>query len=152
MIVEKNIDINVHIKQNSISNIALNIGKNISDNYYGKFSTIDKNAENQYYLVKCTSGSYTLQSSHKIGIDVIKAGIWCVMQYILIHFLISSYGLHLIGGINEVKTIVRLNTFILTKVRVQSINYVALPYRASNKLRGDAIRLIAVYVCYDTRD
>ena len=40
----------------------------------------------------------------------------------------------------------RLNTFILTKVKVQSINYVATPDRPPNKLRGDAIRLDAVYV------
>ena len=32
-----------------------------------------KNTENGYYLVKCTSDSYNLQSSHKIGRDVIKA-------------------------------------------------------------------------------
>ena len=40
-----NTDINVHIKQNAILNIALNIGKDISDNDYGEVSTIDKNAE-----------------------------------------------------------------------------------------------------------
>ena len=40
-----------------------------------------------------------------------------------------------------------LNTFILTKVKVQSINDVALPDIASNKLRGDEIRLVGVYVC-----
>ena len=42
---------------------------------------------------------------------------------------------------------VRLNTIILTKVNIKSINDVALPTIASNKLRGDAIRLGAVGVC-----
>ena len=42
---------------------------------------------------------------------------------------------------------VRLNTIILTKVNIKSINDVALPTIASNKLRGDAIRLGAVCVC-----
>ena len=40
-----------------------------------------------------------------------------------------------------------LNTFILTKVKVQSTNYVYLPARASNKLRGDVIMLGDEYVC-----
>ena len=53
---------------------------------------------------------------------------------------------------NEGNTIVRLNTVILTKAKVKSINYVALPARASNKLRGDEIMLGAVYVCYVTHD
>ena len=39
-------DTNVCIKRNSVRNIALNIGKYISDNYYGAILTIDKNAEN----------------------------------------------------------------------------------------------------------
>ena len=59
-------NINVHIKQHAISNIALNIGKHISDNDYGSISTIDKNVGNSYYLVKCTGDSYTFQSSYKI--------------------------------------------------------------------------------------
>ena len=48
---------------------------------------------------------------------------------------------------NEIQgqTVVMLNNVILTKVRVQSINDVSLPTRASNKLRGDAIWLYAVY-------
>ena len=32
---------------------------------------------------------------------------------------------------------VRLNTIILTKVKIKSINDVAITARASNKLRGD---------------
>ena len=39
-------EVNVNIKQNAIRNIALNIGKNISDNDYRAISAIDKNAEN----------------------------------------------------------------------------------------------------------
>ena len=41
-----------------------------------------------------------------------------------------------------------MNTIILTKVNVQSLNGVFIPDRASNKLRGDSIRLGAVYI-YD---
>ena len=41
-----NTDINVNIKQNSISKISLNIGKYISDNDYIVISTIDRNVEN----------------------------------------------------------------------------------------------------------
>ena len=37
--------------------------------------------------------------------------------------------------------------YILTKVKVQSINDVDIPNRTSNKLKGDAIRLGDVYVC-----
>ena len=38
-----------------------------------------------------------------------------------------------------------MNIFNLTKVKVQSINDVAIPARASNKLWGDAIMLGTVY-------
>ena len=69
--------INVHIKHNTISNIDLNIGKDISENDYGAISIIDKNAETGYYFVKWTSDSYTFQYSHKIGKYFIKAG-WLV--------------------------------------------------------------------------
>ena len=47
---------------------------------------------------------------------------------------------------------VRLNIVILTKVRMKSINDIALPNRAQNNLRGDAIRLGDVYVCDDAPD
>ena len=49
-------------------------------------------------------------------------------------------------GKKELKTIVRFNNVILTKVKVQSINDVAPLYRSPNKLRGDEIRLDDVYV------
>ena len=52
----------------------------------------------------------------------------------------------------KVKTIFRLNTVILTKVKVQLINDIYLPDRASNKLRGGTIRSGAVYVCDVTHD
>ena len=47
---------------------------------------------------------------------------------------------------------VMLNTVILTKVKVNSIKDAALPPRYSNKLRSDAIRLDAVYVCGEPHD
>ena len=46
----------------------------------------------------------------------------------------------------------RLNTFILTKIKLQSINDVSLPGKSSNKFRGDSIRLGAFYVCDVTHD
>ena len=45
----------------------------ISYNDYGKISTIDKNSENGYYIVKWTNGSFTLQSYNNILINNIKA-------------------------------------------------------------------------------
>ena len=45
------------------------------------------------------------------------------------------------------KTIVSLNIVILAKLKAQSINDVSIPDIASNKFRGDAIRLGDVYVC-----
>ena len=39
-----NTEININIKQNAVSNIALNFGIDIIDNYYGEISTIDKNS------------------------------------------------------------------------------------------------------------
>ena len=35
---------------------------------------------------------------------------------------------------------------------MKSINYVYLKTRASNNLRGDVIRLVAVHVCDDAHD
>ena len=67
-----NTGITVHVKYNSISNIYINIGKDISDNYYEEISTIEKNAENEYYLVKWKIDSYNLQYSHNIVKDMIK--------------------------------------------------------------------------------
>ena len=53
---------------------------------------------------------------------------------------------------NQGQKIVRFNTVILTEVKVQSINDVAITTRDSNKLRGDIIRLGAVYVFNDAHD
>ena len=69
-----NTDTNFYIKQNSIRKIVLDSGKYISDNDYEEISTIDKNAENWYSVVKGKSDSYNLEYYHKIGIDFIKYG------------------------------------------------------------------------------
>ena len=45
-----------------------------------------------------------------------------------------------------------MNTTILTKLKVQSINDVTIPDRESNKLRGDEISLGTVYVFDVTYD
>ena len=41
---------------------------------------------------------------------------------------------------------------IITKVKVQSINYIAINARALNTLTGYAISLGGVYVCDNTHD
>ena len=46
----------------------------------------------------------------------------------------------------------RLNTVLLTKVKLKSINDFARPARESNKLRGDAVMSGDVYVFDDTHD
>ena len=51
-------------------------------------------------------------------------------------------------NVNQVKTIISLNNFILTKVKVKSINNVTITGASSNNLRGCTIRLGAVYVCH----
>ena len=53
---------------------ALKIGIYISDKYYCEISTIDKNIESGYYIVKWKSESYTLQYYQKLEKDVIKTG------------------------------------------------------------------------------
>ena len=45
-----------------------------------------------------------------------------------------------------------MNIFNLTKVKVQSINDVAITARASNKLCGDAISLSDAYISDDTNN
>ena len=67
-------DINFHIKWNAIRNIDLNNIRDIIDEYYGTISTIDKNAESEYYIVKWTIESYSFQSSQKLGTYFIKSG------------------------------------------------------------------------------
>ena len=47
---------------------------------------------------------------------------------------------------------VRLNTVILTKVKVQLVNDVNIPAIELNKLSGDTIRLGDVYIYYVTHD
>ena len=58
--------------QYTIRKVDLSISNDINDNNHGAISTMDKNVENWYYPVKCASDSYTLQSSHKIGRDIIQ--------------------------------------------------------------------------------
>ena len=53
---------------------------------------------------------------------------------------------------NKWKKTVSLNTVILPKVKVKSINGVALPDRAQNNSRGGKIRFSDVYVCDDAHD
>ena len=53
---------------------------------------------------------------------------------------------------NQGLTIVRLNNFILTMVKVQLINDVAIITIASNTLRGDTIRLGDLHVGSDARN
>ena len=65
-------EVNFHIKQNDTRDIDLNIGRDISDKDHSTISTIVKNIESGYYLVKWTSGIYTLQLSYKLGKYVIK--------------------------------------------------------------------------------
>ena len=65
---------NGHINQNANRNIYLNIVRSISEKDYCAISTIDKNTEGGYYLVKWTSDSYNFQYSHKLGKYVIKDG------------------------------------------------------------------------------
>ena len=45
-----------------------------------------------------------------------------------------------------------MNIVIFNQVKVKSINEVAIPDRASNNLRGDAIRLGAFYDCSVTQN
>ena len=45
-----------------------------------------------------------------------------------------------------------MNSVIITKINVKSINDVDLPARFLNNLRGVAIRLVAVYVFDDVHD
>ena len=53
---------------------------------------------------------------------------------------------------HQVKTVVRLYTVILTKLKLQSMNYLSITTRASNRLRDNVIRIGAVYVCNDAHD
>ena len=110
--VATNSDINVHIKQNSIRNIALNIFRDIIDEYYDAISIIDKNIESGYYPVKWSSESYNLQSSHKLGKYLIKAGeLVCYSVYF--NPLANVNKCYTPSEKkNQVKTIVRLNTVI----------------------------------------
>ena len=56
------------------------------------------------------------------------------------------------GYENEGKKTVRLNTVILTEVKVKSINNVAIPNKASDNWKCDTLRLGAVYFCDESND
>ena len=89
--------------------------------------------------------------SHHIVIDVIKAGeLLCDAVYL--NPFANHRQWYTTYEKNEGKTIVWLNTVILTKVEVKPINDCVLPDGAINKLRGDAIKSGAVYICDDTHD
>ena len=45
-----------------------------------------------------------------------------------------------------------MSPVILTKLKLQSINYVYTIYKAPNKFMGDEIRLVNVYVCDVTQN
>ena len=47
---------------------------------------------------------------------------------------------------------VKLNTVILTKVKVKSRNDIAIPYMDQNNWKDDAIRLGTMHVCDDAHD
>ena len=90
---------------------------------------MDKKTENGYFLVKCKSDSYTLHYFHHIGRGVIKSDELVCDVVCLNPFAYFKQWYTLSGGEMRKKN-VRLNTVILTKVEVQSINDVALPDRA----------------------
>ena len=78
-----NTGINNNIKHNYISNIALKIGRDIRDNYYGAISTIGKRSVSRYYLVKWTCDSYNYQSFHETVKDVTNYGeLECAVVYL----------------------------------------------------------------------
>ena len=99
----------------------------------------------QNALVKWTSDSYILRYYHIIGGYFIEAGdLVCDAVYLNLFDNFKQWYTTYGGGVNEGKTIFRLNTVILTKLKIQSINGV------SNNFRGDSIMLGTVYVCDST--
>ena len=67
-------------------------------------------------LVKCTNAGYTLHSSNHLGEIISRLLSLCMIQYIWIHLIVSSNGIHLIRKY-ELKTTSRLNTGISTKLK-----------------------------------
>ena len=56
----------------------------MSDTDFWAISSTENYSEKGYYLVKWASDSYTFQSSHKILVDVIKAGyLLCDTLYLI---------------------------------------------------------------------
>ena len=143
--------INIHINQNTIRNIALNIGKDISDRNYGSVSKFETMQKLDIILLngKVTVILYIILIRQEDMLSRLVS--WWLMQYILIHLLFSKQWCNTYEK-KQRKCFVRLNTVIWTKVRAQSINDVAIHAIASNKLRGAEIMLSAVYVCDITHD
>ena len=81
-----------------------------------------------------------------IGIYIIKNG-ELVCDAVYLNYIANPKQWYTPYGRKWKKKIVRLNTINLTKVKLKSINYVAITAKASNYLRGDEIRLGAIYVC-----
>ena len=92
-----------------------------------------------------------MQSSRKLGNYVFKAG-ELVHDAVYFNTLALFKQWYTTYEDENEGIFFRLNTVILTKVKVKSINDVALPDRASYRLRGDAIRLGSVYVYDDLHD
>ena len=92
-----------------------------------------------------------MKYSHKIDIYVIKDGeLLCdVLYFSPFDNFKQCYTTY---EEEEGKIISILNSIILTMVKIKSIKYVALNTRAYNKLRGDAISVVAIYGCEVTHD
>ena len=99
---------------NAIRNTALKIGRDIRDQGYGEIFTIYKHAEIGYYLVKWKSEIYNFQSSRNLGNDFIKV---CelVCDEVYLNPLANFKQWYTPYENPTKKTVVRLNTVILTK-------------------------------------
>ena len=84
--------ISFYVKHNAIRDIVLNIGKDISDNYYGEISTIDKMY--QMYIILLNGQLVVILCGLIIRWEEVLSSLvsWCVMQYIWIYLLISGNG------------------------------------------------------------
>ena len=77
-----------------------------------------------YSLVKWTINSYNLHYSYKIIRDVINVGeLVCDTVYMIPFANVKQW---YTSNEKKPKTIFRLNIVIVTKVKIQSINYVAV--------------------------
>ena len=106
----------------------MNIGRDISDGDYDAISIIDFFLEGGYYLVKCKSENNNFQSCHKLGKYVINDG----------ELVCDVVHLNQLADLKQRcnpyekelrRKIFKLNTAILTKVKVKPINDSALKFR-----------------------